>query len=373
MTRILGLLSLVMMLLPNWAAAQAAQRSTLTLQVATVSLGGEWKIRIADITAPLQLDSDRDGAVTWPEIEHRRQDIESYLGSHLNIATNSGSLSWHFAKLAYGAVGGEPFLLAQLSAEDTADSIETLQVSSSLPLDLTVVWSGQGEEKALLAARGGARTFARSEAARSGFRESLQQGIWHIWTGYDHILFLIVLLIPAVFERTANGRTAVPTFNSALLRVILIVSAFTLAHSITLACAASGWISLPARLVESVIAASILVAALNNLLSRASGLSRTAGTRSVGLAFGFGLIHGFGFAGALAELGDGGAPLWRTLLAFNLGVETGQLAIVALFLPIAYLLRQTRFYRTGVLYGGSALAGLCALLWFWQRAFGESI
>jgi hypothetical protein len=366
-TRFLGLLSLVMILLPNWAAAQTAQRSALTLRVATVSLSGEWKIRIADITAPLQLDSDRDGTVTWPEIEHRRQDIESYLGSHLSIATHHGTLSLRFGRLAYGAMGGEPFLLAQLSTEDTADSIETLQVSSSLPLDLTVVWSGQGEEKALLAARGAAQTFARSGAARSGFLESLQQGIWHIWTGYDHILFLIVLLIPAVFERTASGRTTVPTFNSALLRVILIVSAFTLAHSITLACAASGWISLPARLVESVIAASILVAALNNFLSR------TAGSRSAALAFGFGLVHGFGFAGALAELGDRGAPLWRTLLAFNLGVETGQLAIVALFLPIAYLLRQTRFYRTGVLYGGSALAGLCALLWFWQRAFGDSI
>ncbi len=367
MTRILGLLSLLVILLPNWAAGQEGQRSTLTLQVATVSLSGEWQIRIADITAPLQLDSDRDGSVTWPEIEHRRQDIESYLGSHLSIATNNGPLTWHFGKLAYGAVGGEPFLLAQLSAEDSAGSIETLRVSSPMPLALTVVWSGQGEEKALLAARGGARTFARSGAASRGFLESLQQGIWHIWTGYDHILFLIVLLIPAVFERSATGRVAVPTFHSALLRVILIVSAFTLAHSITLACAASGWISLPVRLVESVIAASILVAALNNFLSRA------AGGRSAGLAFGFGLIHGFGFAGALAELGDSGAPLWRTLLAFNLGVETGQLAIVALFLPIAYLLRQTRFYQTGVLYGGSALAGLCALLWLWQRALGDSI
>lgn len=364
MTRLAALLSLLLALLPCWAVAREAQQSALTLQVATVSLSGEWKIRLADIAAPLQLDADQNGAVTWPEIEHRRQDIESYLGSHLTVATNNGPLSWRFGQLAFGAVSGEPFLLARLSADDTAD-IENVQVTSSLPLDVTVVWSGQGAEKAQLGS--GTRTFARSSAARSGFVDSLQQGIWHIWTGYDHILFLIVLLIPAVFERTATGRAAVPTFSSALWRVILIVSAFTLAHSITLACAASGWISLPSRLVESVIAASILVAALNNFLSRA------AGGRSAGLAFGFGLIHGFGFAGALSEIGAEGAPLWRTLLAFNLGVETGQLAIVGVFLPIAYLLRTTRFYQTGVLYGGSALAGLCALLWFWQRAFGESI
>ena len=346
-----------MALLPGRAVTQETQQSALTLQVATVSLSGEWKIRIADITAALQLDSDRNGTVTWPEIEHRRQDIESYLGSRLSLATNHGPLSWRFGKLAYGAIGGEPFLQAHISADAAAD-IDMVQVASSIPLDLTVVWSGVGAEKGRVTPSR-ASSFARSSAARRGFMESLQRGVWHIWTGYDHILFLIVLLIPAVF--------AVSTFNSALWRVMVIVSAFTVAHSITLACAASGWISLPSRLVESVIAASILVAALNNFLSRA------AGSRSAGLAFGFGLIHGFGFAGALAELGAEGAPLWRTLLAFNLGVETGQLAIVGLFLPLAYLLRQTRFYRTGVVYGGSALAGLCALLWFWQRAFGDSI
>ncbi len=176
-----------------------------------------------------------------------------------------------------------------------------------------------------------------------------------------------MLLIPAVFRPTANGREAVPDFNSALLRVVIIVSAFTVAHSITLTCAAMQWVRLPSRLVESVIAASIFIAALHNFLPR------TAGGRSAWLAFGFGLIHGFGFAGALSEIGAEGAPLWHTLLAFNLGVEVGQLAIVAVFLPCAYFLRATRFYRTGVLYGGSSIAGLCALYWFWGRAFGGSV
>jgi hypothetical protein len=369
MTRLFGLLSLLV-LLPCWAATQVTQQSALTLQVAATSLSGEWKMRVADLSVPLRLDSDHDGTVTWPEIEHRRADIESYLGSHLSIASPHGALPYRFGQLAYGTQGGEPFLLAQLSVDDV-DTLQTLRISSSLPaprpLDLTVIWSGQGEERVQLQPNGTALTFNRAAAASSGFLESFQQGVWHIWTGYDHILFLIVLLIPAVFARTATGRAAVTSFQEALLRVVIIVSAFTVAHSITLACAASGWITLPSRLVESVIAASIFVAALNNFLPR------TAGGRSAWLAFGFGLIHGFGFAGALAEIGDRGAPLWRTLLAFNLGVEIGQLAIVAVFLPLAFLLRQTRFYRTGVLYGGSALAGLCALLWFWQRAFGESL
>jgi HupE / UreJ protein len=366
----LGVALCLLALRPGWAAAaEGRQPSTLTLEVAAVSLSGEWKVRVADVAEALQLDSNHDGTVSWPEIEHRRGDIESYLGAHLRIGTQAGDLAYRFQQLAYGTQGGEAFLLARLSA-DAADTIQSLEVASSLPrgkVDLTVVWAGNGMESAPLLANRGPQKFARSDAARSGFVTSFQQGVWHIWTGYDHILFLIVLLIPSVFQRTAAGREAVQTFNSALIRVVIIVSAFTVAHSATLACAASGWISLPSRLVESVIAASIVIAAINNLMPRA------AGGRSAALAFGFGLIHGFGFAGALSEIGAEGAPLWRTLLAFNLGVEAGQLAIVAVFLPVAYLLRQTRFYRTGVLYGGSSIAGLCALLWFWQRAFGGSV
>ncbi len=117
------------------------------------------------------------------------------------------------------------------------------------------------------------------------------------------------------------------------------------------------------QLVESSIAASIFVAAVLNFLPS------TAGIRGAWLAFGFGLLHGFGFASVLSEIDVGAAPLWRTLVGFNLGVEVGQLAIVAAFLPIAFLLRNTTFYRTGVVYGGSTLAGLCALFWFWTRAF----
>jgi hypothetical protein len=96
-------------------------------------------------------------------------------------------------------------------------------------------------------------------------------------------------------------------------------------------------------------------------------LSTTAGVRGAWLAFGFGLLHGFGFASVFTEVNAEDSPLWRTLLAFNLGVEVGQLAIVAVFLPIAFHLRNTVFYRRGVVYGGSTIAAACALLWFVRR------
>ena len=378
----LGLLCLCLLAVP--LRGFAVPESSLTVHVESVSMKVEWQVRLRDLAVGLQLDVNHDGANLWPDIEHRRADIEGYLAAHLTVVADGLSTPLSFDKLIYGSREGEVFLLAQIHADSVRD-INTIDVHYSLgaPCSVSVVWLGRGMQRARVtggetgaaditgavsttgrpgAAGATTLTFERSSAAGSGFRESFRHGVWHIWTGYDHILFLLVLLIPAVFRATAAGREAVPTFSEAALRVVIIVSAFTVAHSITLACAALAWIRLPSRLVESVIAASIFVAAVNNFLPR------TAGGRSAWLAFGFGLIHGFGFAGALSELGADGAPLWRTLLAFNLGVEAGQLAIVAAFLPLAFGLRQTRFYQTAVLYGGSCAAGLCALFWFYERA-----
>ncbi|MDY6947792.1 MAG: HupE/UreJ family protein [Pseudomonadota bacterium] len=350
-------------------AAQRSSESSLSLHVAGATLRGEWKVPLLDLDAPLALDSDGDGKIVWPEIEQRRQDIEEYLDSQLRVLANGTDPGIHFDKLVFGEQRGEPMILSELGA--TADAaIEMLDIDYTLLFEqrpkhrglLKVIWEGQGSHQAVITAPGGANVFTRSTATASGFSELLQSGIWHIWIGYDHVLFLLVLLIPAVFRRTETGREAAPEFTGPLLRVTAIVSAFTVAHSITLTCAALGWVVLPSRLVESAIAASVLIAALVNLLPR------TAGATGVWVAFGFGLLHGFGFANVLGEIDAEGTPVWRTLLGFNLGVELGQLAIVAVFLPVAYVLRHTRFYRTGVLYGGSTAAALCAIVWLGQRA-----
>jgi hypothetical protein len=144
-----------------------------------------------------------------------------------------------------------------------------------------------------------------------------------------------------------------------------IVTAFTVAHSITLTLAVLGIVSLPSRLVESAIALSVVLAALNNLrpvLRRAR----------VAAAFAFGLVHGFGFAGALFELGLPDDALALSLASFNAGVELGQLAIVGMFLPLAFALRATVAYRRVVLRGGSVAIALVAAVWFVERAFDVS-
>jgi hypothetical protein len=141
-----------------------------------------------------------------------------------------------------------------------------------------------------------------------------------------------------------------------------IVTAFTVAHSITLSLAALGVVNLPSRLVESVIAASIVVAALNNVRPMVID-------RLWMVAFGFGLVHGFGFASVLTDLGLPRDALAIALVGFNVGVEIGQIAIVLLFLPLALALRRTAFYRRQVMIGGSLLITVLAGIWLVERAF----
>jgi hypothetical protein len=193
------------------------------------------------------------------------------------------------------------------------------------------------------------------------FSDYVRHGVWHIWIGFDHILFLVSLLLPAVLVRQEGRWQGRDTLRASVMDVLKIVTAFTLAHSLTLTLAALGALSLPSRLVESAIAASVVLAALNNLwplVHRWRAL----------VAFAFGLIHGFGFASVLADLGLPQGALVLSLVGFNVGVEVGQLAIVAAFLPLAYVLRRGLFYRRAVLAGGSALIAAIAMVWLAERA-----
>jgi hypothetical protein len=142
--------------------------------------------------------------------------------------------------------------------------------------------------------------------------------------------------------------------------IVTIVTAFTLAHSITLALAATGTLVLPARPVELAIAASIAIAGALNLVPAWSRWR-------LPLAFGFGFVHGFGFANALGGLDAGGVSLLPLLGGFNIGVELAQLGIVAVVLPAIYLARRQRWYANGVLPLGSCALGAAGVVWLVQR------
>jgi hypothetical protein len=165
--------------------------------------------------------------------------------------------------------------------------------------------------------------------------------------------------------RAAGWRPA-DSFGQAFIDVLRIVTAFTVAHSITLSLATLGLVAPPSRLVESAIALSVVLAALNNVWPLFH-------ERRWMVAFCFGLIHGFGFASVLQDLGLPRESLVLALVGFNLGVEVGQLAIVAVFLPLAYAARRSAFYRRGVLVGGSLLIALVAGIWLAERVFNFKV
>jgi hypothetical protein len=205
-----------------------------------------------------------------------------------------------------------------------------------------------------------------SPEAPSSAASFLRQGVHHIVTGYDHLLFLLCLLLPAVLRREGGHWQAVTGWRAALGPVVKTVTLFTLAHSVTLALATLGWVHLPPSIVEPAIAATIMLAALDNL--------RPLVRRGRGLfTFLFGLIHGFGFAGVLGELQLPPAAFGWALLQFNLGLEAGQLAVVLLVVPALYLLRRRALYVPGVMGAGSLAAMALAGVWLVERTAEVSL
>ena len=189
-----------------------------------------------------------------------------------------------------------------------------------------------------------------------------REGIGHIWAGYDHLLFLLALLLPSVLLRRDASWEPLPRFRPVMLDVLRVVTSFTAAHSITLSLAALQVVSLPSRFVESAIAASVIVAAVNNVVPF---LERDRWVA----AFALGLLHGFGFSATLIDLGLPRSHLVPTLFGFNLGVEIGQIAVVLAFLPVAFALRGTLAYRRLALVGGSCVITAVASAWLVERAF----
>lgn len=193
--------------------------------------------------------------------------------------------------------------------------------------------------------------------------EMVAQGVLHIWIGIDHILFLLTLILPTVLLFSHGTWQPVPQFRNGIWNLLKIVTVFTLAHSATLLLAALGILNIPSRFVESMIALSIILVALNNITMRVK-------SGSLWIILVLGLFHGLGFASVMGHLPFRMNSILKSVIGFNVGVELGQIAIVLVVFPLLFLLRRNPIYVPVVLKGGSALLGLVACYWFVQRAFG---
>ena len=204
-----------------------------------------------------------------------------------------------------------------------------------------------------------------SSSLLRGFIGFIGLGVWHIWIGLDHILFLIALVLPSVLFREGGRWEPASDFRTALIKIVTIVTFFTIAHTVTLSLAALDVVRLSSRLVESIIAGSIAVAAWTNLVPKIN-------VKEWSIAFVFGLFHGFGFASVLGDIGVGGEHLVLSLLSFNIGVELGQVAVICVVFPFLFFLRGTRLYGW-ILRFGSWFLIFVALLWVLERTFDFNV
>ena len=346
--------------------AHKASDSYLVLKVAGQDVSGQWDIALRDIDFAIGLDANGDGDITWGEVRARHADIAAWALGRLTLQ-RGGDCTMQVVEHLVDKHTDGTYAVLRLSGSCPSKT-QALAVNYRLLFDVDRQHRGllrleldRVSHTAVLGPDTGVLNVKAGETSRMAqFGQYLWEGIWHIWIGFDHILFLLALLLPAVLVHEARRWAGVRSFRVALTEVLWVVTAFTVAHSITLTLAALQIISLPSRWVESAIAASVVLAAANNLWPMVE-------RRRWLVAFAFGLIHGFGFASVLTELGLPKDALVLSLLGFNLGVETGQLAIVAGFLPLAFLLRNSALYRKGVFVGGSFLTMLVALVWLAER------
>jgi hypothetical protein len=351
-------------LLPSLASAHKPSDSYLMLQKTGAGASGRWDIALRDLEAAVGLDQDHDGMVNWGELKSRLPIVKAYAAGRLSAHTAAGGCGLLLTEQGVVAHSDGKYVALglDLSCPGNTSSI-VLRYDLLFDIDAqhrgVLRYTDDGKMQPLVFSKAKRETTLSRIAPR--FTAIVRLGIEHILSGYDHLLFLTALLLPSVLRRRDDKWLPAPDFRTVLLDVLRTVTAFTLAHSLTLALSAAHWVVLPSRFVESAIAASIVLAALNNLFPVLDA------DRS--LAFGLGLLHGFGFAAVLSDVGLSGQSFVRTLFGFNLGVEIGQLAVVISMLPVLYLLRQSRHYPKLGLPVASLVVMLVACVWLVERGF----
>jgi hypothetical protein len=374
------LATLAMALALLWSPPAVAHAASDGYLVLTFSDGpvvvGQWDLALRDLESAMPLGGDAADparSLRPSDVRTHREEIIAFALAHLALHADGAPCPTTPGELAFtdhaDAVYVALHFTATCSATPRVVALDYTLFFDRDPLHrgLTRVEDGRRSRSIVFSSVLRHAEITRGERDRAGeLAVAVRSGVAHIAAGVDHILFLLALLLPAVLRREGPAWRPVDSLREAAFEVVKIVTAFTAAHSLTLSLAVLDVVRIPARVVEPAIAASILVAALQNLV-------RPAAHGRWRLAFALGLLHGFGFSAALVDLGLQRGEAAITLLGFNLGVELGQLVVVGVFLALAFRLRTWPLYRPVVLRLGSALIALVACVWIVQRALPSTI
>ncbi|MEE9352259.1 MAG: HupE/UreJ family protein [Thiotrichaceae bacterium] len=356
-----------LLIVPFSVAAHSPSSSYLFINEEQGELQLQWDIALRDLEYVIGLDSNVDQKISWNEVKQRRADITAYAYSNFNIERNEqpcllvdkGIQVDNHTDGAYVVLHIQP----QCEARSGALSANYSLLFADDPDHRGIVLDQRNSEsQSIYIASPDNQTvdLAEGKSALENFVTFVKQGIWHILIGFDHILFVVTLMLPAVLLYKDKQWTAVTDLKPAMSSLFKVITAFTIAHSITLSLATLEIVTLPSRWVESAIALSVVLVAVNNIKPIFTHARWS-------IAFVFGLVHGFGFASVLGDLNLNSGSLLLSLLGFNAGVEIGQGLILLLLFPVAYILRKTELYRFYILKGGSLVISLLASIWLVQR------
>lgn len=367
------------------AHAHKASDAYLQLDVLAQRVDLRWDIALRDLDAALDLDLDGDRRLSWGEVTGRMDDILAYALARLRLQQGRCAFAPAGPPAVDDRIDGA-YLVLRLQAPCDAGDAPAIDYRLFREIDpthrglLRVSRAGVADAAPrsldpsggpVALAWGSATAAGNSDADAAGSlragRGFFRDGVHHILIGWDHVLFLLSLLLPSVLLRRSGVRVPVERWREALWPMLGMVSSFTLAHSLTLALAALHVVELSPRIVEPAIAVTIVLAAIDNLRPLLAGGRRTF------FCFVFGLVHGFGFAGALAELDLPVLGFVTALVEFNLGVEAGQLLVVCTALGVLMTLRRWTHYEGLVLKAGSVAALAVATIWFVERAFDIAV
>ena len=364
----------------GFALAHSYNESYIYFDVSETRLSGQLQVTMTDLAQVMAQDASVETPMSKEAFEAQKIEIFEYFEARMKLFREGAALPVSFDKVEFLGTEIDTFAIMHFNVLDGVEVPHTIEMSyDALFSDIDPTHRGfaligsntrNGMEEnesyiSLIFAPGdGVKTlFLNDERPEAVAKTFLVHGVWHIWLGFDHVLFLIALLISSVMVINAARWEPSASLGASLRNTVKIVTVFTLAHTVTLTLATFEIVTLPVVFVEAVIAISIAVVALGNLFPKVH-------TTSWKVVFIFGLFHGFGFANVLAPLGLDPARKALGLLAFNIGVELGQLAIVLVVFPIFFLLRRLPAYRIGAMQVCSAALIAIALFWFTERTIG---
>ena len=357
------------------ARAHLASDSYLRIEIGVGGqIGGQWDIALRDLDVAVGLDANQDGAITWGELRAKTQEVEAYALARLTLSRGGKDCRLIPATLMVDHHAGSGYAVLPFSV-DCPPGAGPLTLRYRLLFDtdpshrglLTIAAGEQVTSEVLTPDRADLTIDAGPASLIDQVAEFLRFGFDHILLGYDHLLFIAVLLVTAALRRPGGaGWVPVEGLGRVLIETIKTLTAFTLAHAIVLTPAVLGLVSVPARLVEPAVAVTIMLAALDNIHPILPRLRWQ-------VAFLFGLIHGLSFASALGPMRLPPLSLALALGSFNLGVEAGQIALALLLVPIAFALRQEAVYRRLIAPAASLAAVLLAGVWFLDRVFALNL